>query len=88
MTAIAKLSLRLNPADNVVVARADLLPGTPLPGEDVVVQSRVPSGHKVATRPIARYEPILRYGQIIGFASSDIAPGSHVHTQNCEIRDF
>jgi altronate hydrolase len=88
MTEPAKLSLRLNPADNVVVARADLLPGTKLPGEDVVVLGRIPSGHKVATRAIARNEPILRYGQIIGFASADIAPGSHVHTQNCEIRDF
>ncbi len=84
----AKLTIRLNPADNVVVARADLLPGTPIPGESVTAKARIPSGHKVATRQIAKDEPVLRYGQIIGFASTDIEPGSHVHTHNCEIRDF
>ncbi|MBI3708684.1 MAG: UxaA family hydrolase, partial [Proteobacteria bacterium] len=32
--------------------------------------------------------PVRRYSQIIGFATIDIAPGEHVHTHNCEIRDF
>ena len=39
-------------------------------------------------RPIAQGEPIRRYGQIIGFASQPIAPGQHVHVQNCEMGDF
>src|ERR1700704_5448571 len=33
-------------------------------------------------------EPIRRYGQIIGFATSPIGPGQHVHTQNCGMGDF
>jgi len=33
-------------------------------------------------------EPIRRYGQIIGFATIPIAPGQHVHTQNCGMGDF
>ncbi len=83
-----KLTIRLNPADNIVIARADLLPGTAIPGENVAARTRIPSGHKIATHAIAKDQTVRRYGQIIGFATSDIAPGDHVHTQNCEIRDF
>src|SRR6267143_6139314 len=54
----------------------------------VTTVERIPAGHKVATRAIATGEPIRRYGQIIGFATSPIAPGQHVHTQNCGMGDF
>ena len=81
------VSIRLGPSDNVVIASRDLAPGTEVPDERLAVTSMVPRGHKLATRVIARGEPILRYGQIIGFASADIAPGQHVHTHNCEMRD-
>ncbi len=88
MTEPAKLTIRLNPADNVVVARADLAPGTAIPGEGVSARMPVPAGHKIATQAIAKDEPVLRYSQIVGFASCAIAPGEHVHTHNCEMRDF
>lgn len=84
----AALTIRLDPADNVVVARLDMLPGTELPGEGVRVVGHVPAGHKVATRPIAPGEPVRKYGQIIGFASRPIAPGEHVHVHNCGLHDF
>ncbi|MBV8537556.1 MAG: altronate dehydratase [Alphaproteobacteria bacterium] len=80
--------IRLHPADNVVVARADLPAGASLTDEKIVAGDRVPSGHKIATAPIARGEAVRRYGQIIGFASTEIPVGAHVHTHNCEIRDF
>jgi altronate hydrolase len=86
--ALAKLTIRLNPADNIVVARADLLPGTELPDEGVTVKARIPVGHKIATRPVRDGEPIHRYGQIIGFASGAIEAGDHVHTHNCVMGDF
>lgn len=76
------LTIRLHPADGVVIARTDLLPGTPLPGEGVVTVGRIPAGHKVATRPHAPGEPVRRYGQIIGVATRPIAPGEHVHSHN------
>jgi altronate dehydratase small subunit len=41
-------------------------------------------GHKFATRPIAKGEPILKYGKVIGQAISDIQPGEHVHVHNVE----
>jgi altronate hydrolase len=79
--------IRLQPDDNVVIARAALLPGAPI-GDGLSATQRIPAGHKVATRPIASGEPVRRYGQIIGFAATGIEPGQHVHTQNCEMGDF
>ena len=81
------LFIRLNDADNVVIARATLLPGT-MVDVDVTVTDRVPAGHKVATRPIAVGEPVRRYGQIIGFATAPIAPGQHIPTHNCGMGEF
>jgi altronate hydrolase len=79
--------IRLSPDDGVVIARVVLLPGTPV-AEGVIASERIPAGHKVAIRAHAAGEPVRRYGQIIGFATSAIAPGQHVHTQNCGMGDF
>lgn len=78
--------IRLHDEDNVVVARVGLAAGFALPGEKAVTRAPVPSGHKIATRAIARGEAIVKYSQIIGFASGDIAPGDHVHSHNVEVR--
>src|SRR5207244_13239833 len=42
-------------------------------------------GHKMATRAIRRGSPVKKFGQTIGFATCDIAPGCWVHTHNVEI---
>jgi len=88
MTANQSLTIRLRGEDNVVVARADILPGTDIGDEGVRTASHTPAGHKVATAPIAKGEPIRKYNQIIGFATEDIAPGTHVHTHNVMVKDF
>src|SRR2546423_8512437 len=82
------LAIRLHPADNVVVAQVAIPAGTTVPGEEVTALGPVAAGHKMATRSIARDEPVRRYGQIIGFATRDIAAGEHVHNHNLEMRDF
>ena len=82
----AKKTLRLNAQDNVVVAIADLPAGSPVEGE-IAALARIPRGHKVASRPISRGEPIRKFGQVIGFASSDIQPGEWVHEKNVTIGD-
>ena len=79
--------IRLHPDDGVLIARSSLPPGMVV-AEGVTTLERIPAGHKVAIRPIAVGEPIRRYGQIIGFATMPIAPGQHVHTQNCGMGDF
>ncbi|MGH6884827.1 MAG: UxaA family hydrolase, partial [Geminicoccales bacterium] len=88
MTEHKTLTVRLHPNDNVVTARIDLLPNTAVSGEDIACAARIPAGHKVATRPIAKGEPVRKYDQIIGFAAVDIEPGRHVHVHNVEMHDF
>ena len=75
--------IRLHPADDVVIARSQLLGGTAVEG--VAVRGLIPPGHKIAMRDIAQGEPVRRYNQIIGFASRPIAAGEHVHTQNLDM---
>ncbi|MGH7006491.1 MAG: UxaA family hydrolase, partial [Alphaproteobacteria bacterium] len=82
------LYLRLSPADDVVIALRDIAAGTRLEGEAVAAAEKIPAGHKLAVRSKQSGEPVRRYGQIIGFASTGIAPGAHVHTHNLEMRDF
>jgi altronate hydrolase len=72
--------LRLHPSDNVVVAVDGLSPGDVV--DDVRITRRIPPGHKAAVRPIAKDAPALKFGQIIGFALEDIAPGDWVHEHN------
>src|ERR1700732_2935214 len=79
--------IRLHPDDGVLIARASLPPGMVV-ADGVITVERIPAARRVALRPIAAGEPIRRYGQIIGFATSAIAPGQHVHTQNCGMGDF
>lgn len=80
--------IRLNPLDNVVIARQALLPGVRLDAEATTVRQPIPSGHKLATEPVAQGQPLRRYGQIIGFASQAIDAGDHVHVHNVQMGDF
>jgi altronate hydrolase len=85
----ADLTIRLNPADDIVIARVELPAGTSLVKEGgVSVATRVPPGHKVAVRAVKSGQPVRRYNQIIGFATRDIAPGEHVHVHNLAMGDF
>lgn len=42
-----------------------------------------PAGHKIARAAIAKGAPVVKYGQIIGYATDDIPEGAHVHSHNC-----
>jgi altronate hydrolase len=76
--------VRLDPDDNVVTATRALPAGHPIEG--VTTTGLIPSGHKIATRTIARGEQVRKYAQFIGLAHEDIAPGDHVHTHNLDFR--
>jgi altronate hydrolase len=82
------LTIRLNAADNVVVAIDELTAGTKIPGEDITCRDHIPPGHKLAITGIDQNAPVRKYNQIIGFASRPIAQGEHVHTHNLETRAF
>ncbi|QPC88629.1 altronate dehydratase [Mesorhizobium sp. NBSH29] len=75
--------IRLNARDNVVVLTKAFPAGQQPIGSGTALERLVPSGHKIATQNIPLGEPILKFGQIIGYASQPIALGDHVHTHNC-----
>ena len=77
--------VRLHPDDNVVVATGRIPKGTQIADEGIVAQDSVPMGHKLATQHIPAGAIVRKYGQVIGVALGDIAPGSHVHVHNVEM---
>ena len=79
-------TLRLNASDNVVVAVDEVPAGAAADG--VVARARIPKGHKMAISAIGAEKAILKFGQVIGFASTPIAPGEWVHEHNCAMRTF
>lgn len=74
--------IRLDPHDNVVVARMPVPAGTQVPVEATATRQDVPAGHKIAARFIAKGEPVLKYNTVIGFASEDLVPGTWMHSHN------
>lgn len=78
-------AVRLNPADNVVSVIQSTEANVDV--GDVVTNMLIPRGHKVAVSNIGVGEPILKYAQVIGYASQDIKSGDHVHTHNVEFRN-
>ncbi|HEY3742500.1 MAG TPA: altronate dehydratase family protein, partial [Bryobacteraceae bacterium] len=77
-------AIRLNPADNVAIARVPLSRGQQVRicAEDISVAEPIPVGHKVAIQAIRAGGAVIRYGAFIGKASRDIARGAHVHSHN------
>lgn len=80
-------TLRLHPTDNVGVAIQTLTAGTQAAPLDVVAIEPIPRGHKLASQPIARGQRVLKYGQVIGVALTDIAAGAHVHVHNLAVSE-
>jgi galactarate dehydratase len=78
--------LVLNAKDNVGVVPANVDAGRALVNGVTAVE-RIPRGHKVAIARIAEGAAVLKYGQIIGYATKAIRPGEHVHLQNLAILD-
>lgn len=80
--------IRLDAADNVVVARQDLPAGMEIPEEYITLLSDVPAGYKIAARHISKGEAVKKYNIIIGFAKQDTEPGTMMHSHNIEFHDY
>ncbi|MEF2071593.1 UxaA family hydrolase [Consotaella aegiceratis] len=78
--------VRLNEADNVVIAVDAIPEGATIEG--VTARARISKGHKMAVRSLAEGEHIVKFGQIIGAATQAIAAGDHVHSHNCGMAAF
>jgi altronate dehydratase len=83
-------AVHLHPDDNLCVAARNLEKGQHLAiaGTSVTLAENVRLGHKIAVRPIRRGEFVRKYGQIIGQATSDIAPGQWIHSHNLVNGEF
>jgi hypothetical protein len=70
--------------DNIAVACTDLAAGLRLVIDDaeVTIGQAIPTGHKLARRPIAKGEKIVKYGAPIGSARTAIPMGAYIHTHN------
>ncbi|MDD7972233.1 UxaA family hydrolase [Roseinatronobacter alkalisoli] len=60
--------LILNPADTVAI---------------LTEKGVASAGHKVARQPMPKGAPVIKCGQVIGYATTDIEQGAHVHSHNC-----
>src|ERR1700761_94219 len=80
--AIVPLSIQVHPADNVaiIVNKDGLSAGTRLRSGLVLVEE-VPEAHKVALIEIPDGAPVVRYGEIIGYARETLPAGSWVHEE-------
>ncbi len=81
---VAARAVKIHPADDVAVAVQALTAGDELmvEGERVVLADDVAAGHKVALRPLARGQTVIKYGFPIGAATAAIAPGAWIHSHN------
>ncbi len=73
-------AIRLHPADTVAICAHPVKAGDSVDG--VTATSDIPRGHKIALAGVGRGEPVRKYAQVIGYASTPIAPGDHVHVHN------
>lgn len=82
-----KNAMLINEKDNVLVAIELLTAGTAVElgnGEmtGIVTTEEIPMYHKIARTELKKGEQIIKYGEYIGVAETDIPAGSHVHTHN------
>ena len=86
------MALRCSDKDNVAVLfEENVTAGTDVDVRDkrgntmvIKINEAIPYGHKLALAAIAKGEDIIKYGESIGIATQDIAPGDYVHIHNTD----
>jgi altronate dehydratase len=78
----------LNKNDNVAVTPFIIPANTKIEGQNISSIDDIPFGHKICLKTVNKGDPVIKYDQIIGFASTNINPGEHVHSHNLEFKDF
>jgi len=82
--------LLLHEKDNTLTAIKDLARGTDIrfgpdtEGGRITLRQRIPYAHKFARTLIPKCTDVIKYGEVIGIATSDIRSGDHVHVHNVE----
>ena len=78
----------LSKNDNVGVSQFIIPEKTKIEGREINTIDPIPFGHKVCLKSVNKGDPIIKYDQIIGFASKNIQAGEHVHSHNLEFKEF
>ncbi|HIX62564.1 MAG TPA: UxaA family hydrolase [Candidatus Halomonas stercoripullorum] len=84
-----KTVIQIREQDHVATAVTALEPGDTAHvtgitnGQTILAREAIPVGHKIALRLIPHHEGILKYGEVIGEATTLIEAGHWVHTHNC-----
>lgn len=79
-----KRYLKINEADDVVVALCDLSAGETIEvdGRKILLKEDVAKGHKVALRRVEEGCNVVKYGYPIGHATTTIEEGEWIHSHN------
>ena len=81
-------SFIINPRDDVVTVTKPISKGEYvlylLQGRETAIKALedIPQFHKVAVKKVKNGDFVLKYGEVIGYATRDIKAGDYVHTQN------
>jgi altronate dehydratase small subunit len=83
-------AIQIDEKDNVATTTSEVDAGEALeiisPDGRVILKPRVsetiPFGHKLAIKPIALGENIVKYGEVIGVATQPVKAGAWVNTHN------
>src|SRR5690606_31645175 len=83
---VSPRSIRVDAQDNVaVVVNAGGLPAGTTLESGITLREFVPAAHKVAIRKLSSGDPIIRYGQVIGYAERDLPEGSWVNEDSLSL---
>ena len=76
--------LMVDPRDTVVMVLEDAQKGDVLqtPVGEVTLLEDVEFAHKVSCRPMKKGEPVIKYGEEIGYMLTDALPGTWIHSHN------
>lgn len=78
-------SLMINPKDSVVMVLEDSMKGdtVTVPGAgEIVLLENVEFAHKVLIKELKKGEPVIKYGEEIGYMLTDACPGTWIHNHN------
>jgi galactarate dehydratase len=83
LTLMQNTIIKTNPFDNVgIVCNAFGLQKGAVVSDDIILIQDIPMGHKAALEAIDEGKPVIRYGQIIGYANTNIQKGAWVNENN------
>ena len=85
-------AIQIDDSDNVATVASEVSQGEQVevlsPGGSILMRPKalgdVLFGHKIALKPLARGDEVIKYGEVIGVASTGIEVGEWLHTHNVE----